>query len=76
MNQLTSWFRTVCRCENKLSFTTLRKCIILRTILVTVSVPSDDNRLGPSGNKTRNITDYNWLTENSAIEDVSNCAVW
>ena len=76
MNQLASRFGTISRCENKLCLASLCKCVILAPILVTVSVSTNNDGLGPAGNKTRDIADYDWLTENSAIQNVSDCAVW
>jgi hypothetical protein len=44
-------------------------------VLITESVSSDNNWLGPAWNAFGNVFDDNWLTEDSTAENVSNSAV-
>ena len=48
---------------------------VLASVLVTESVSSDDDGLGPARNGTGNVVDDDRLTEDSASEDVSDGAV-
>ena len=75
MNQLSGGFRTISWRENKLCFATLGESVVLRTILVTVCVSADDDGRSPTWDKTRDVADDDWLTEDSSIQNVSNRTV-
>ena len=75
MDQLAGGFGTISRCENKLSLTSLSEHVVLWTILIAVSVSSNDNWLGPAGNESWNVADNNWFSENSSVKNVSDCSV-
>ena len=48
---------------------------ICRSILVTMGVATDDDRLGPAGNQARYIFTDDGFAENGAADDVSNGSV-
>ena len=50
--------------------------VILAAVLITESVSSDDDWLGPAWNALGNIFDDNRLPEDGAVEDVSDGSVW
>mmetsp|Transcript_97472 Transcript_97472/g.134064 ORF Transcript_97472/g.134064 Transcript_97472/m.134064 type:complete len:376 (-) Transcript_97472:86-1213(-) len=61
--------------ENKFDFTSLVDNVILATVLVTVSVSTDNDRLGPAGHQSGDVLDNNRFSENGTIKDVSNSSV-
>ena len=48
---------------------------ISSSILISKSVSSNNDGLSPARNKSWNVFDDNWFTENSTTKDVSNCTV-
>ena len=49
---------------------------ILALVLITISVSTNDDWLGPPWHKSWNVRDDNWLSENSSIKNVSNGSIW
>src|SRR5690606_33875699 len=52
-----------------------RNLEVLRLVLVTVGVTTDDDRLGPPGHQARHVGDDDRLAEDDAAEDVADRAV-
>ena len=76
MDFLHSWCISVIWGENKLTFTWSSDNIILASILITVGVSTNNDGLSPSWNKSGNVGDNDWLSEDCTIKDVSNGSVW
>jgi len=70
VNQLFGWGATISRGEYKLYFAGLVNNIVLRAVLVTKCVSSDDNWFSPSGNKSGNVFNYNRFTDYCSIQNV------
>jgi len=62
--------------EHKLNFSWLGNNIILAIILITVGVSTNNDGLNPSWNKSGNVGDNDWLSEDCTIKDISNGSVW
>ena len=76
MNELGGGLGAIRGGENHFDFTaSLADETVLATVLVTISMSTNNNRVGPSGNQTRDIFDNNSLTEDSSVEDVTDGAV-
>lgn len=58
-----------------LNFAGLGDNVVLASVLITVSVPADDDRLSPPGHKSGDIADDNGFTEDCAVENVSDGSV-
>ena len=72
---LHNWFAAVSWSEHDLGGTWFVNDIILASVLITISMSADDNWLGPSWHKSRDVGNDNWLSEDGTIENVSNGAV-
>ncbi len=58
-----------------LNFAGLGDNVVLASVLITVSVSADDDRLCPPGYQSGDIANDNWFTEDCAVENVSNGSV-
>ena len=61
--------------ESNKSLTWLVNNIVLTPILICISVSTHDNRLGPSRNESGDVGANDGLSEDSTVEDVSNCSI-
>ncbi len=75
MNQLASGFRTVMGSKDQFSFSSLCEHVVLRSVLITIGVSSDDDGLCPSGDESGNVADDDGLAEDCSVKDVSNRTV-
>jgi len=67
MDQLVCGCTAIVWSVLEFDFACLSDDIVLAPVLVTVSVSADNDRLGPSGNKSGDIADDNRFTENCAV---------
>lgn len=58
-----------------LNFTGLGDNVVLASVLITISVSADDDRLSPPGYKSGDIADDNGFTEDCAVENVSDGSI-
>mmetsp|Transcript_18496 Transcript_18496/g.13296 ORF Transcript_18496/g.13296 Transcript_18496/m.13296 type:complete len:332 (+) Transcript_18496:516-1511(+) len=75
VNLLLDGCTAIIRGENELDLAWLLDYVILATILITVSVSTNDNRLGPSWHQSGNVLNDNRFSEDSSVKDVSNSTV-
>jgi len=74
-NVLDSRLTTIGWSELNLDATRLRDNVILATVLITESVSTNNDWLGPAWHAPWNIFDDDRLSENSAVEDVSDGSI-
>lgn len=70
------WSAAIFWMENQLSSSWNLIDGILSSILITISVSTNNDWLGPAWNNSWNVLDDNWLSEDSSVQDVSNGTVW
>lgn len=75
VDELSDFLVAIFGGENKLELTFLVDNIVLAAVLITVGVTANDNRLGPAGHEAGDVLDNNGLTEDSAVEDVTDGTV-
>jgi len=75
-NLLHSWCVAIIWLEDELDLAWLGDNVVLASVLVTESVSTDDDWLGPSWHKSRDARDNNGLTEDGSVKDVPDRAVW
>jgi hypothetical protein len=62
--------------ERHQEFASLLWAEVGSSVLVSESVSSNYNWFSPAGNKSWNVFDNDWLTEDSSAKNVSNSSVW
>ena len=67
MDQLGHWGATILGGEYKLNLAGLGDDIVLRAVLVSECVSADDNGLSPSRDKSGDVANNNWFTEDCSI---------
>ena len=72
---MSSWLTSVTWSKNYLSLTWFGSHCILAFINVSIGVPSNYNWLHPPWNQSWNIFYNYWFSENSPIQNISDCAV-
>ena len=75
MDLLNSWLASIIRSIDKLNLSRSLDNVVLASVLITISVSSDNNWLSPARYKSWNVRDNNWLSEDGSVEDVSNRAI-
>jgi len=75
VNELASLFTTIFRSEDNLDLTGLLGDIVLAAVLVTESVSTNNDRVGPAGHESGDVRDNNGFTEDSAVKDVADGTV-
>jgi len=75
VDELGSGLRSVSGGELKLNLSGFGDDVVLATVLISIGMTANNNGLGPSGNKARNVLNNNGLTEDSAVKDVADSAV-
>jgi len=75
MDKLSCGCWAISWCENHFNFTSLLYNIVLATILISISMSTNDDRLSPSWDKSWDIINNNCFTENGSIKNVSNRSV-
>jgi hypothetical protein len=73
---LRSSCRSIIRGVNEVHFSWLGHDSVLAQVLITVSVSTDDDGLGPAWDKSWNVRDDDWFPEDGTIQDVSNGSIW
>jgi hypothetical protein len=76
MNDLGGWCAAIFWMENHFSSSWYLIDGILSSILITICMSSYNDWLGPAWNNSWNVTDNNWLSEYSTVQDISNGTVW
>jgi hypothetical protein len=62
--------------ENHSELTSFPRNKILSSVLVSESVSSDDDWLGPARDQSWNVIDDDWFSEHSAVKLISDGSVW
>lgn len=75
MDQLVGGCAAIVRSVFEFYFACLGDDIVLAAVLVSVSVPANNDWLGPSGNKSGDIADDNGFSEDCAVENVPDSSV-
>jgi hypothetical protein len=75
MNELSCRSRAISRGEDQFDLTWFGCHCVLAAILVTIGVSSNNDGLGPAGDESWDVADYNGLTENGTVKNISNGAV-
>ena len=70
MNFLNDWLTSIIGGEFNFDFTGLIDNVVLASVLISISMSSNDDWLNPSGNKSGNVADDNGLSENSSVQDI------
>ena len=73
---LHNWLRTIVGREFNLDLSWLCHHVILAPVLVSEGVSSNDNWRSPAWNESRDIRDDDRLSEDGAVEDVSDSSIW
>jgi hypothetical protein len=75
MNFLSSSLTTIFWSENKLALSSLVNNVFLTPVLISISMSSDNNWLGPPWNQSWDVRNNDWLSEHGSIKNVSNSTV-
>lgn len=75
MNFLNSRCTSISRSENKFGLSGNINDVVLASILITISVSTNDDGFLPSGYQSRNVGDNNWFSKNGTIQDISNSSI-
>jgi hypothetical protein len=75
VDELSSGLRSISGGKLKLNLSRFGDDVVLATVLISIGVTANNNGLGPSGNKARNVLNNNGLTEDSSVKDVADSAV-